>query len=61
LYINSLQNAALNNNYKDVDFYLNGVKKYQRKFGVQVMPSEEKITAEIIYNKYDIFKKLFYL
>ena len=61
LYINSLQNAAISNNYKDVDFYLNGVKKYQRKFGAQVMPSEEKITAEIIYNKYDIFKKLFYL
>jgi cytochrome c-type biogenesis protein CcsB len=61
LYINSLQNAALNNNYKDVDFYLNGIKKYQRKFGAQVMPSEDKITAEIIYNKYDIFKKLFYL
>ena len=61
LYINSLQNAALSNNYKDVDFYLTGIKKYQRKFGVQVMPSEDKITAEIIYNKYDIFKKLFYL
>ena len=61
LYLNSLQNAALSNNYKDVDFYLNGVKKYQRKFGVQVMPSEDKITAEILYNKYDIFKKLFYL
>ena len=61
LYINSLQNAALNNSYKDVDFYLNGIKKYQRKFGSQVMPSEDKITAEIIYNKYDIFKKLFYL
>jgi cytochrome c-type biogenesis protein CcsB len=61
LYLNSLQNAALNNNYKDVDFYLNGVKKYQRKFGVQVMPSEDKITAEILYNKYDIFKKLYYL
>jgi cytochrome c-type biogenesis protein CcsB len=61
LYINSLQNAALNNNYKDVDFYLNGIKKYQSKFGTKVIPSEDKITAEIIYNKYDVFKKLFYL
>ena len=61
LYINSLQNAALNNNYKEVDFYLNGIKKYQSKFGSRVLPSEDKITAEIIYNKYDIFKKLFYL
>ena len=61
LYLNSLKNASETNSYKDVDFYLEGIKKYQRKFGVQVMPSEDKITAEIVYNKYDVFKKLFYL
>jgi len=32
---------------------------FQKKFGGSVMPSEEKIEAEIAYNKYDIFKKLF--
>jgi cytochrome c-type biogenesis protein CcsB len=61
LYLNSLKNASEKNSYKDVDFYLEGIKKYQRKFGIQVIPSEDKITAEIIYNKYDVFKKLFYL
>jgi cytochrome c-type biogenesis protein CcsB len=61
LYLNSLKNASEKNSYKDVDFYLEGIKKYQRKFGFQVIPSEDKITAEIVYNKYDVFKKLFYL
>lgn len=60
LYLISLQTAA-KNNYKESDFYLDGIKKYQRKFGNEVMPTEDKITSEVLYNKYDVFKKLFYL
>jgi cytochrome c-type biogenesis protein CcsB len=60
LYLISLQTAE-KNNYKESDFYLDGIKKYQRKFGNEVMPTEDKITSEVLYNKYDVFKKLFYL
>ena len=38
---------------------LEGIKKTQQKFGAEVMLSDEKINAELLYNKYDIFKKLY--
>lgn len=61
LYLQSLQTSNSKNNYKESDFYLEGIKKFQRKFGEKVMPSEDKITSEVLYNKYDVFKRLFYL
>lgn len=61
IYLGSLENAALKNKYKESEFYLDGIIKYQKKYGSKVMPSEDKISAEITYNKYDVFKKLFYL
>jgi cytochrome c-type biogenesis protein CcsB len=33
---------------------------YQKKYGSAVRPTDDKINAEITYNKYDVFKKLFY-
>jgi cytochrome c-type biogenesis protein CcsB len=61
LYLQSLQSSNQKNNYKEADFYLDGIKKYQRKFGSKVIPSEDKISSEVLYNKYDVFKRLFYL
>ena len=61
IYLASLANATENNNYKEANFYLDGIQKYQRKYGEKVMPSEEKISSEIFYNKINIFKNLFYL
>lgn len=61
IYLNSLSNAALTNKFKESDFYLDGIIKYQKRYGSKVMPSEDKISSEILYNKYDVFKKLFYL
>ena len=60
LYLNSLQNSSLKNDFKESDFYLEGINKYQRKFGDKIMPSEDKITAEVLYNKFDIFNRLMY-
>ncbi len=39
--------------------FLDGLIKFQKKYGSEVYPSEQKIDSEILYNKYDIFKKLF--
>ena len=61
IYLNSLSNSALTKKFKESDFYLDGIIKYQKKYGSKVMPSEDKISSEILYNKYDVFKKLFYL
>ncbi|HEX8563392.1 MAG TPA: cytochrome c biogenesis protein CcsA [Flavobacterium sp.] len=60
IYFMAVQNASQTKNYKEADFYLNGISKFQRKYGAEVMPDQERITSEILYNKYDIFKKLYY-
>jgi cytochrome c-type biogenesis protein CcsB len=59
IYLMSLENAAAKNNYKEPDFYLDGIIKFQKKYGSKVMPSEGKITSEILYNKFNILQKLF--
>lgn len=58
-YFASLGSAVQSNNYKTADDVLEALIKYQKKEGAAVMPSDDKIDAEILYNKYDIFKKLF--
>ncbi|TGD58054.1 cytochrome c biogenesis protein [Flavobacterium humi] len=58
-YLNSLDKAAVTKDYKLANSLLIGLEKYQRKYGSKVMPSQEKIDSEILYNKYDVFKKLF--
>jgi len=40
--------------------FLDSMHKYQRKFGDTVIPSEREIKLELFYNKYDIFKGLFW-
>ncbi len=37
---------------------LNSLFEFQRAYGSEVMPSKQRIDAEILYNDYDIFKKL---
>ncbi len=61
VYLQSLNMQINGNSYKSADFYLNGIKKYQKTYGSQVMPSDKKITLEILYNKYDLLQKLFFL
>jgi cytochrome c-type biogenesis protein CcsB len=58
MYLMALENASSTQNYKESDFYLDGIKKFQNKYGNNVMPSEQKISSEILYNKYDVFQKL---
>jgi cytochrome c-type biogenesis protein CcsB len=60
IYLGSLENAALKNNYKEPDFYLEGIKKFQKKYGNKVIPSEDKISSEVMYNKLDVLQKLPY-
>ncbi|MEZ4787726.1 MAG: cytochrome c biogenesis protein CcsA [Flavobacterium haoranii] len=61
IYLDAITKASQNNDYNFADSLLVGLHKYQVRFGAEVMPSEDKINAEIIYNKYDVFKRLFYL
>lgn len=61
VYMMALQGAVQKNDYKEADFYLDGITKYQKKHGAAVMPSADKIDSEIMYNKYDIFRNLYYM
>ncbi len=59
LYFQSLRLAQQDKDYEQADNLLESIHGFQKKFGSEVLPSEDKIKAEIQYNKYDIFKKLY--
>ena len=59
LYFQSLRMAKQSSDYTQADELLESLSGFQKKFGQAVLPSSDKIRAEILYNKYDIFKKLF--
>ena len=59
VYIQTLQKAKDSGDYAEADQILDGIKSFQKKYGAEVYPSDDKINFEIAYNKYDVFKKLF--
>jgi len=59
IYFQSLQEARSTGDYTQADEFLDGLKNFQKKYGEEVMLSEKKIKAEIMYNKVDIFNKLY--
>ena len=58
LYVQLLQTAKKTNDYSKANDILEGIKKYQKKYGAAVYPSDKKIALEIVYNKYNVFTKL---
>ena len=59
LYFQSLRLAQQDQDYKQADNLLESIYGFQKKFGNEVLISKDSVKAEIIYNKYDIFKKLY--
>ena len=59
LYFNSLRLAKEDGDYSQADNLLQSLEGFQQKYGADILPSEKKIEAEILYNRYDVFKKLF--
>ena len=58
LYVQLLQSAKKTNDYTKANQVLEGIKKYQKKYGAAIYPSDKKIDIEIAYNKYNVFTKL---
>jgi len=50
---------AQKKDYKTAASILDGLRKLQKGYSESVIPSDDKIAAEVFYNKYDVFKKLF--
>ncbi|TRX21713.1 cytochrome C biogenesis protein [Flavobacterium franklandianum] len=60
MYFTALEKASISKDYKDADGLLESINGFQKKYGSKVLPSDQKITSEILYNKYDVFQKLPY-
>ncbi len=59
IYRQSLIEARKTGDYTKPDQYVKSIKDFQKKFGSAVLPSDQRIKAEITLNKYDIFKTLY--
>ena len=59
LYLGSLQKDIESNDYTNSKKLLESITGFQNKYGASVLPSKNKIKAEILYNKYDVFRNLF--
>lgn len=58
-YLMSLEKAVNTGDYSEADKLLAAFKKNQENHGSEVLPSENKIKAEVFYNRVDIFNKLY--
>ncbi len=56
LYFQSLRVGKASNDYRQAEELLESLVGFQQRYGSKVRPSEDKIAAEIMYNKYDVFK-----
>ena len=59
LYFQTLRLSKDSGDYSQSVELLESIKGYQIKYGKDVMPSDSKISSEIIYNKADIFNRLY--
>ncbi|WP_136481398.1 cytochrome c biogenesis protein [Cognatitamlana onchidii] len=58
-YLVTLDGAKKTGDFSEAEKLLEAFKKTQHRYGGAVMLSDDKIKTEVLYNKYDIFKKLF--
>ena len=59
LYLRELDNSIKFNDYKQAEGMLESIKGFQLKYSRDIMPSDNKIDAEVLYNKINVFEKLF--
>lgn len=58
-YLYMLNTAKQTGDFTEAERFLEAFKKTQQRYGAPVMLSDDKINTEILYNKYDIFKRLY--
>ena len=59
LYFTALKKGKETGDFKQANEFLKSIRSFQTKHGHEVIISEDMINTEVLYNKYDIFKKLF--
>ncbi|MGX1930440.1 cytochrome c biogenesis protein CcsA [Flagellimonas sp. 2504JD4-2] len=58
-YLGTLRTSIASNDYSEPDKLLEAFKQNQKNHGAEVLPDEKKIKAEILYNKLDVFNRLY--
>lgn len=58
-YFSSVSSALQSGDWKTADGYLEKLSEYQKKYGSKVMPPQNKIDVEILYNHTNIFETIF--
>lgn len=58
-YLYTLNAAKKSGDFSEASKLLKAFKDTQHRYGGSVMLSDQKVKTEVLYNKYDIFKKLF--
>lgn len=61
IYYHSLQQGINDGDFEVAENTLQAIKKYQAKFGAEVLPSELKLKTEVFYNQSKIFSRLSYV
>jgi len=59
LYLKELDNGINSGDYSTASGILESIKGFQYKYSENIMPSDDKIKAEVLYNKINVFEKLF--
>jgi cytochrome c-type biogenesis protein CcsB len=59
MYFKGVKEGFETNKWQTADTIISYIKKFQLKYGAKVLPVQTKIDLEIIYNKLNIFSRLF--
>ena len=59
LYLKELDNGISSGDYTTASGILESIKGFQYKYSENIMPTDDKIKAEVLYNKINVFEKLF--
>nr|WP_299381799.1 cytochrome c biogenesis protein CcsA [Allomuricauda sp.] len=58
-YLSSLRTSTETGDYSQADTLLEAFKQNQKNHGAEVLPPDQKIKTEILYNKLDLFNRLY--
>ena len=59
IYLRELDNSLKTNDYTKAGEILESIKGFQLKYSDNIMPSDNKVKAEVLYNKINVFEQLF--
>jgi cytochrome c-type biogenesis protein CcsB len=57
-YISSLQHALLHDHWTEANQFISELHRYQQKNGGIILPSDSKVSAELLLNRLNIFSRL---